>query len=399
MQTIHLTSEQFPPLLRTIRRPPRFLECAGALPPGEDYRYLCVIGSREPSEYGVETCKSLIAGLRNYPVVIVSGLALGIDSVAHVAALDNKMRTIAFPGSGLNKSVLYPHTHIALAQRIVDSGNTLLSSFKPDQTGAYWTFPSRNRLMAGSSHATLIIEGRQGSGTLLTAEYALQFDRDVLIVPGSIFSDLSYGPHKLHKDGATPVANSDEILRMLGFDIPEPDLLPRKDVRDEDTGSKDTQSTYIISSRDSSINEISCHIPNRYQDKPRNRAYDQNSSSTTNSEFQNQPSRQFQNPSPKQFQNQSPKPFQNQCNVGFQGRLSLTNSNSPDFVSPVTKSISSLTKEEAGIAKILQLSSLSASEIVQKSGLGVSSVNVILSELELKGLIIEEGAVYRWLGD
>ncbi len=217
MQTTCLTFDQYPFLLQQIRNPPKFLDCAGAWPPPNDHKYLCVIGAREHSEYGQNVCQSLIAGLKGYPIIVVSGLAIGIDSIAHEAALNNGLKTISFPGSGLDQSVLYPPCHLSLAKKIIASGNTLLSPFERHQPGAHWTFPTRNRLMAGLSHATLIIEGCRGSGTLLTADYALEFDRDVLIVPGSIFSDLSYGPHMLYRRGAIPITSSEEILEALGI--------------------------------------------------------------------------------------------------------------------------------------------------------------------------------------
>jgi predicted Rossmann fold nucleotide-binding protein DprA/Smf involved in DNA uptake len=144
-------------------------------------------------------------------------MAIGIDSIAHEAALDAGLITVAFPGSGLLHEVLYPPSRRGLAERIVTSGGALISSFKPDQMGAPWTFPVRNRWMAGMSHAVLIIEGREGSGTMGTATYATELNRNVLIVPGSMFSDLSHGPLMLMKDGATPVTSGEEVLNELGF--------------------------------------------------------------------------------------------------------------------------------------------------------------------------------------
>lgn len=208
--------DAYPWLLRQIHPLPKSLEVAGTIPP-DDQKFLCVVGSRTPSTYGIETCRKLILELQGQPVVIVSGLAVGIDSIAHEAALDAGLKTIAFPGSGLNPSVLYPPSRRNLAERIIASGGALVSQFPSEQTGAPWTFPVRNRLMAGMSHAVLIIEGRQGSGTLGTATYATELNRNVLIVPGSIFSELSYGPLLLMKEGATPVTNAAEIMSELTF--------------------------------------------------------------------------------------------------------------------------------------------------------------------------------------
>lgn len=216
MTPTRLLPPEYPYLLQKLDKQPPFLDLVGHLPPDE-HKYLCVIGSRRYSSYGKAVCHKLISGLKNYPVVIVSGLAVGIDSLAHKCALETGLQTIAWPGSGLDESVLYPPMHLDLAKDILKSGGALLSPFERDQQGIRWTFPVRNTLMAGMSHATLIIEARAGSGTMLTANAALELGRDVLVVPGSIFSDLSHGPHNLLNEGAIPVTSSSDILRALGF--------------------------------------------------------------------------------------------------------------------------------------------------------------------------------------
>ena len=216
MNTSILTKEEYPFLLTQIPNLPKEMHIAGSLP-NLEHKYLCVIGSRNYSSYGKDVCTKLIRGLKGHPITIVSGLAIGIDSISHEAAIETGLNTIAFPGSGLSLEALYPSSRRRLAEKIIQSGGTLLSPFKMDQTGAFWTFPFRNRLMAGISHATLIIEARKGSGTLLTAEYAAEINREILAVPGSIFGDLSYGPHMLIKRGATPITSSEDILEALGF--------------------------------------------------------------------------------------------------------------------------------------------------------------------------------------
>lgn len=218
MQIQKITKDQYPLLLRQIPSLPESMDLLGTLPP-DDFKFLCIIGARNHSRYGEEVCKNLISGLRGYNIVIVSGLAIGIDSISHKSALEAGLRTVAFPGSGLSSKVLYPFSRRHLAKKILDSGGALLSPFDYEQQGIFWTFPVRNRLMAGMSHATLVIEGRRHSGTLLTADYAAEFGRDVFAVPGSIFSELSYGPHMLISRGATPICTSDDILQALGFAI------------------------------------------------------------------------------------------------------------------------------------------------------------------------------------
>src|SRR5690606_16453534 len=130
----------------------------------------------------------------------------GIDSVAHRAALESGIQTIAVPGSGLGPDALYPASHASLAHRIVESSGALVSPFPPRTKAAPWTFPTRNRLMAALSHAVLIVEATLQSGTLITAKHAVEFNRDVLAVPGPIFSPQSAGPHLFIRTGATPIA-------------------------------------------------------------------------------------------------------------------------------------------------------------------------------------------------
>ena len=215
-----LKSEEYPELLKEINDPPKKLYIKGELPP-DNMKYLCVVGSRKYSPYGKDVCKTLIEGLRGYPIVIVSGLALGIDSIAHESALENGLTTIAVPGSGLSESVLHPKAHKELARRIVKSGGTMLSEFEENFKATHYSFPQRNRVMAGMSHAVLIIEAEEKSGTLITSKFATEYNRDVLTVPASIFSGNSFGPHMLLRLGATPIRKSEDILEALGFNIKE----------------------------------------------------------------------------------------------------------------------------------------------------------------------------------
>ncbi|MFC1732909.1 DNA-processing protein DprA [candidate division KSB1 bacterium] len=215
-----LNPSQFPPLLSEISDPPKELYVRGTLPDPAT-KLLAIVGSRRHSPYGKGVCESLIQGLRGHDITIVSGLALGIDAVAHKAALEAGLKTIAVPGSGLDDSVLYPRTNRLLARDILSSGGTLLSEFEPMFKATPYSFPQRNRIMAGMSHATLVIEAGERSGTLITARLAMEYNRDVLTVPSSIFSRLSYGPHMLIKNGATPITKSEDILEAFGIEDKE----------------------------------------------------------------------------------------------------------------------------------------------------------------------------------
>jgi DNA processing protein len=204
------------PTLEQIPDPPHTLYARGEIAL-EGRHTLTVVGSRKHTAYGKDVVHMLINGLRNTPITIISGLALGIDGLAHQAAIDAGLPTIAVPGSGLSWECVYPKYHIPLAKHILASGGGLLSEFSPDTSAAPWTFPKRNRIMAGLSDAVLIIEAQEQSGTLITARLAMEYNRDVLIVPGGITSPSSRGPNGLLRDGAIPILSSTDILDVFGI--------------------------------------------------------------------------------------------------------------------------------------------------------------------------------------
>ncbi len=216
-----LKFEDFPKALLEIPQPPETLYIRGKLP-NPDLIYLTVVGSRKYTSYGKEMCQKLISGLKGYPIVIVSGLALGIDSIAHQSAIDAGLLTISFPGSGLDKAVLYPRSNILLSEEIIKNGGCIISEQIPKFTATIYSFPQRNRLMAGIARAVLIIEAEEKSGTLITARLALDYNRDVLAVPGSALSSNSNGTNWLIKQGATPITSSIDVLEALGFEIEKP---------------------------------------------------------------------------------------------------------------------------------------------------------------------------------
>lgn len=215
-QLRQISKSELPTSLKEISDPPQRLYIRGKLLK-EDPLFLAVIGSRANTEYGRTICKDLIKGLAGTNVVIVSGLALGIDSIAHRAALDAKLKTIAFPGSGLNEEVIYPRTHIGLARQILDSGGALLSEFEPNFRATPYCFAQRNRLIAGISSAVLVIEAAKRSGALMTARLASEYNRDVFAVPGSVFSSASKGANKLIKTGAALIRGPEDLLEELGI--------------------------------------------------------------------------------------------------------------------------------------------------------------------------------------
>ncbi len=230
MRIVTKDDAEFPALLREIPDAPEQLyvqgnlaplrqDSAGHAPP--ENVLLAVVGSRAYTSYGKAVVEHLLSGLRGYPVTIVSGLALGMDALAHKAALANGLHTVGVPGSGLSDKVLYPRSNFLLAQEILAAGGGLLSEQEPEQGAALWTFPKRNRIMAGMCHATLLIEAKEKSGTLITARLASEYNRDVFVVPGDIFSSSTKGTHQFLKLGATPITSAADLLDALNLQ-PQP---------------------------------------------------------------------------------------------------------------------------------------------------------------------------------
>jgi DNA processing protein len=203
--------DDFPPLLAQIPDAPKQLYIRGELP-SSDWQWLAVVGSRACTNYGEQVVRYLIDGLRGYPVVIVSGMAYGIDALAHKAALDAGLPTVAVPGSGLDWKVIYPRANVNLAHEILEKGGALLSEFDPEIKAADWTFPKRNRIMAGLCRATLVIEAKEKSGSLITAKLCADYNRDLLVVPGNIFSSESYRHASISKIGRDTDHSIDDLL-------------------------------------------------------------------------------------------------------------------------------------------------------------------------------------------
>ncbi|MDQ5962696.1 MAG: DNA-protecting protein DprA [Patescibacteria group bacterium] len=208
--------------LQELHKQPEELYIVGNLPKItlDEYgratpRILTIVGSRNHTTYAEDVVRTLVESLKGKPVVIVSGLALGIDSLAHKHAIKNTIPTIAIPGSGLDKRVLYPRTNVSLAETIVQSGGALISELDTLSKAAKWTFPSRNRIMAALSDVVLIIEAQEKSGTLVTARQALELGRDIGVIPGNIFSKNSEGTNELARQGAHVITSPRDLFDLL----------------------------------------------------------------------------------------------------------------------------------------------------------------------------------------
>lgn len=211
-----VSSAEFPGNLAEIYDPPKTIYVRGALPP-KDHKLLCIVGSRALSEYGTRVLTHFFEGLKGYPISIVSGLALGTDGLAHSLALKYGMHTIAVPGSGISDEALYPKTHKHLAQAILEHGGALLSEFPPEFRAQTWSFPKRNRIMAGMSNLVFMLEAGEKSGTLITARMASEYNRELCTIPHPLFSENGKGPHQFLRLGATLVTEPSHILEILEF--------------------------------------------------------------------------------------------------------------------------------------------------------------------------------------
>lgn len=208
-----LTSSEYPEILREIGSPPKELYILGDLGALLAKPRLAVIGSRKVTVYGRQTTQQLAGEAAGRGMVIISGLALGVDGIAHQAALDAGGKTIAVLPCGLDK--VYPATHHHLARKILEQGGVLVSEYVDGTPPLRQHFIARNRIVSGLSDGVLITEAAQKSGTLHTANFALEQGKTVMAVPGNITSPLSAGTNNLIKAGAAPITETRDIFHAL----------------------------------------------------------------------------------------------------------------------------------------------------------------------------------------
>jgi DNA processing protein len=216
-KNIHLITffdDDYPMELKTIYQPPWILFARGDLSLLRNTKSLAVVGSRNASSYGIEAIEYLFPSLIGKNIQIVSGLAKGIDAHAHKTAIKLGGKTIGVIAGGFYN--LYPKENIKLAEYMMEK-HLVLSEYPPVTMPAKWQFPMRNRIISGLSQGTLVIEARKKSGSLITADFALNEGRDVFAVPGSILTPDSDGVHYLIQQGAKLVKSSEDILEELGM--------------------------------------------------------------------------------------------------------------------------------------------------------------------------------------
>lgn len=211
---VTLQDKEYPELLKEIKNPPYVLYEKGQVPDGTWFgQAIAVVGARKTTEYGREVTKLLTTELVLNGFTIVSGLALGVDAISHMTALENNGKTIAVLGCGVD--CCNPAENQSLYNSILEKGNCIVSEFPLGMNPARWTFPARNRIIAGLAQAVLVTEGAEDSGSLITAEFALKFNRKVFAVPGPITSSMSKGPYKLIQKGAVLVTSAQDILKSI----------------------------------------------------------------------------------------------------------------------------------------------------------------------------------------
>jgi len=234
IETIKQSSRDYPKILKEIHNAPKQLYVRGKLPKDHNLNF-AIVGTRAASEYGKTLAFEIAKELAGMGFNIVSGLALGIDTRAHLGALEASGRTTAVMGSAIDDNSIYPFENLNLAKKIISSGGAVISEYQPGTKSEIWFFPERNRIISGLSRGVLVIEAPEKSGALITARIALEQNREVFAIPGSIFSKNSFGTNNLIKSGAKMVTSIDDILEELNL----MDLKTQKELRKKDDLTKE----------------------------------------------------------------------------------------------------------------------------------------------------------------
>jgi len=217
MGIITVKDDNYPPLLREIPDYPISLYYKGSFEGIDFNRNVAVVGSRQASFNAKISLNSVISGLKNSGLVIVSGLAVGIDTQAHTSAIENNLKTVAVVGSGLD--IIYPSQNKKLFNDIIESYGIVFSEYPLKTPPASQNFPQRNRIVVGMSKGTLVAEAKYKSGAMISANLTLDYNRELMCIPGNILNPNTSGIYHLIKNGAGIVVNSDDLLNQLGWDI------------------------------------------------------------------------------------------------------------------------------------------------------------------------------------
>ena len=225
IKTISIQDENYPKLLKEIKEAPEILyyrgdiSCTFSGKVQDIENCFAVVGTRRCSDYGKQVALEIAGDLAEAGLIIVSGLAPGIDTTSHWATVERGKKTIAVLGTGLDEKSIYPQSNLKLAEEILEKGGCLISEYPPGTPGSKITFPQRNRIISGLSLGVLVVEAKQKSGALITAEWARKQGRKIFAVPGPIHSLNSKGPNYLIKRGAKLVESANDILKELNIGL------------------------------------------------------------------------------------------------------------------------------------------------------------------------------------
>jgi DNA processing protein len=214
--TVSLGEKNYPELLSQVSDPPHTLFIRGSLPT-HDLPSIAIVGTRHHTTYGKQVTEELSFKLAQQGLGIMSGLALGIDGIAHEAALKAQGITVAVLGSGIDRTTVYPASHQNLAERIIFQGGAIVSEYPPGFRPTTYSFPARNRIVAGLTLGTLITEAPEESGALITARCALDYNREVMAVPHPITSETGEGGNKLIQRGAALIRSAQDVMEVLNL--------------------------------------------------------------------------------------------------------------------------------------------------------------------------------------
>ena len=217
IKKISIENENYPNLLRKITDPPQSIYLRGNILPTEPC--FAIVGARQYSDYGKRMALKIAGQLAEAGLIIVSGLALGIDTFVHQAVVEKKKRTIAVLGTGLDEKSIYPKSNLKLAKEILENKGCLLSECPSGQRGSKITFPRRNRIISGLSLGLLVIEAKLKSGSLIAASWARRQKRVLFAIPGPAHSSNSKGCQYLIEKGAKPVKSAKDILKEIDFNL------------------------------------------------------------------------------------------------------------------------------------------------------------------------------------
>jgi len=219
IKEIKISDPEYPAILKKITDPPKIIYYRGTFP--TDQPAIAVVGTRHFTPYGKQAALEISENLSSAGFAIISGLAIGVDSCAHLGALNKNNMTIAVLGSGIDENSIYPRTNCGLAKKILENGGSLISEYPSGTRCAPYTFPRRNRIIAGLAQATIVIEARLKSGSLITAEFAKKSGRPIYALPGNIYNKTSQGCNFLIKNGAKIIENAGTIISDFHKTLPQ----------------------------------------------------------------------------------------------------------------------------------------------------------------------------------